>query len=960
MSSSSGCELELVTPSVTVTVTFKFRLLHSTSMLGALVHSAWTPAVRIHLKWDHISRVITRPTVRSKSFLLASSQLRYPPAPPDRSVFEDLSKEYTTPTYNSPAYLTQPTSEQTLLRLVKEGKHDLANKVRHELSELGINIQPNSVYEAAVEDILKNRALSSTSALQNWLQLLPDAEKPNADAFIKIRKLLLASPKNNLPFIMQFGTMCALKGYTHILQNDILPVISLHCSPNIYGVFVESLQMEAKTHESKVASVFRPNEAHSSGGSAVFEDASDEYDLVHSESKSPSPSVLSLIQETLPALLPQPLSTDLLVFEDGSNPEYTLFRESSPYKPGSLIDTLHSLIHDEQYEKALGIFKEIQDLDIPIRNHWLYLKAAKNVIRSSDRSAPLSPEQLETFGSLLMLIPPKNRVNYHITFTSMWELIIHAPIVDVALIERFYYIMASRGYAPNIVDDGLPFIMRCFPADNCISFVSKFELSHQTFWMNFKPDLAPRKVQRLRTLVRGAAIMSLLVSRRWELALELLPSKENPYRLEKPVYDALLERLQSALGTQHRYKLEEPPCEVLLSRLRLINQADSVKRGLDKIVSEVIGLSKNPATVLQWSSPDYYPSTAVDMTRTFNTTFPPSHCSLSPKLLHAISSTSKIYFPHTKELVHLMEKCFDSGHTETFVELRDIVFNTNSYNIAAFILAEMVFYGQQGWHDFVIQTFAEHFFLTGVPHNEVLAVCERTQDAYNQSVGGQRSPARFPSRRIPFFGKMWPTQAAHCSLVWHALVKLAPDSATIHHLYAELVRVARNGSNVVRLPSMVHKWSKPTKTRSYVSAASFTPFIRPLMAAFGADRGLTILSDMMELGLKPGVYHYTELTNHYASVGDEVRAFKVLEQMEQMENREITSNTSLPSPDIVVYTSLMSGFIASNNLKAAMEVRHRLFSRHTYASGRNAALDNVLHKLEYLSDAYVPPVLPKE
>jgi Pentatricopeptide repeat domain len=913
----------------------------------ALVHSPWTTAVHIPLKFDLITRAATQLNARSKSSSLANSRPRYPRIPSDLSVFEDSSKEYVTISSNYPASRTPPTSEQTLVDFVREGKHDLANKVRQELSELGTNIQPSSVYEAVVEDMLQNRNTLSTSALQNWLALLPDAKDPSTNSFIRIRKLLLASPKENLPLIKQFGRICSSKGYSYILENDILPIVSRLSSPQAHVTFVEELQIEANACRGKTTDLFQPKQANSSQGSAVFENELDEYDVVNSESTPHPPSILSLIEESLPNLLPPPQRHDQLVFEDASNPEYALYSSASPsYIPNSLINNLHSLIKGERCDEALRIFNEIRDLDIPIPAHWIYLKAARAVLRSSNNSAPLSQEQVDTFTSWCLLIPPIHHTSVPTNFVRMWGLILYAPIVNVALAIRFAIILASKGYGHHVVHEALPSIVRFFPGDVCHRFIVQFEKTNEQFWRESNPKLADFKIVKLTALTREVAVKNLISSSRFEEAIGLIPDiRSNAFPLTRSTFNLLLLRLET-----------------------------SSNRAVKQYIPMVKALRTHRIPVFRRNVYDEYTSMAVNKGSTFGiqpVADAEVHTNISEHLKKAVASRDG-GFPHPDTLVNFMEKCSENGETKAFLALRNTAFSAGFSNASDFIFAEMLYYLRRGWDDLVIQTFVDYFFTSGVPQDEVAAHYDRVQQIQAPADGrddGHKRPTRFPFERNLNFGKIWPTQA-HCSLVWHSLVHLAPDSAAIERLYEKLVRLGLYGTDSLQVPTSISNPSHiPLTWERNVGEAFFTPFIRPLMVAFGAARGSMVLADMLKVGVEPSVYHYTELAGQYARTGDIQRAFQVLGHMEATLEKNASAqplsqagsspSPSLPPPDVVMYISVLAGFIISKNVEAAEEVARRLHQRHIHhVPGEIRELDEVLHRLHLLRTKHGLPVCP--
>ncbi|KAF8234982.1 hypothetical protein L208DRAFT_1434278 [Tricholoma matsutake] len=876
--------------------------------MPCLVHSLWAPSVRIHLTSDIISRTAAQSNARSKSSLLTSSRLRYPRCPPAHSVFEVSTLS------SKPASSTPPTPEQTSVNCAKEGKHDLANEVRRQLLELGVKIKPSSVYEVVGEDMLQNKTPLSISAFWDWLALLPDEEEPGANAFRRIRELLLTSPKENLPFIKQFGLICASKGYTSILLNDILPIVSYHTSPEAHATFIGELQVAA----GKTVASLSP--AKQMERSAVIEDALYKYDT-SSESTPGQSSILRLVEETLPNPLPQPLPDDRLVFEDASNPEYALYSTASPsFTPNSLIDNLHSLVDSKAYDEAFRILKEIRDLDIPIPTHWCYFRAARNVLRSSDRYVPLSQEQVDAFASWVSLIPPVHHTSRSVTFMPTWKLIFYAPIINVDLARRFALILASKGFAQQIVYEALPFIIKLFPWDACHRFIIELENANKEYWTRLKPTSAFFRTRKLIALAREVAVKNLLSSGRLEEAVALLPDiKSNPFPWTRSTYAALLECLRKSNDS-----------------------------AVEQYISIVATLRRDQRTLFSWNVHNEYPPVAAavgsrPVASTEMDTNLPEH--------FKIAVESKEDFPHYNTLVKFIKQCFDNDKIDAILALRNMAFSSGPRNASAFIFSEMVYYIRQGWHDIVIQTFVNYHFLAGVPQDEVVARCYRMERIQAQAEDHAKPSTSLLFKRNPNAKKLWPRRS-HCSLVWHSLVKTVPDHAALERLYTNLVQRGLHGRNATHtLTDIRNPFLTAPNGQSYVEAAQFVPFIRSLMQAFGADRGVLVLADMLKIGLAPGIYHYTELAGQYARTGDSLRAFKVLEQMERMYDKRTVPpgrSISLPPPDVVMYISLIAGFVISRDVQSAEEVVRRLQMRHSYVPGDHPALDVVLHRLDFL------------
>lgn len=71
------------------------------------------------------------------------------------------------------------------------------------------------------------------------------------------------------------------------------------------------------------------------------------------------------------------------------------------------------------------------------------------------------------------------------------------------------------------------------------------------------------------------------------------------------------------------------------------------------------------------------------------------------------------------------------------------------------------------------------------------------------------------------------------------------------------------------------------------------------MKATGASRGARILGEMLKAGLKPTVYHFTELAGFYAHEGDVTKAMHILDRMEAKlasEKQELVEESASEGP----------------------------------------------------------------
>ncbi|KAF9467938.1 hypothetical protein BDZ94DRAFT_918106 [Collybia nuda] len=895
----------------------------------ALVHPPWIPTLRLSLRWDIVSRSVSQ----SKA---PASRPRYLPSKPPFVILRH-------------SHISQvPTDE--LVNLVAEGKYQLAEKLRMELLEMGVEIPGGSVYEGVVEELIRKSKIEDiTQEFTNWLALLPEARCPDDDMFHGIRQLLQASPEANLPLIIQFGMVCASKGYTVIVNEEITPIVARYADARTYAQFAKGVEVRSRDHHTK-SEPERPIPYE-----AVFEDVSDDYNIVNSEATPPPPNVLNLITENLPEILPRPVPNDTMVFEDESNYDYISYASTSP--PTSLPDALSQLVSDHRYEEAYRFLVEIQDVGgIAIHQSLVYEKAARSVLGSSSTLTP--QECIKRFTSWLSLIPPVHVTQPPAQFLEIRQLIFRAPYPNYLLASRFATILASKGYGDLIIPHAVPLIMRFAPENTSHQFVLDFERADKAYWTKFKPDEALEKVMNTKCELRTTAVKHLTYANRLGAAISLLPKVDDHFHLKPAIYDNLIRSLKRS----HTH--------TSISQLSLV---------------ETLRNQEAQLITTRFSSLDRKTNTAKD-----------EFFDLSPKdfgqdigraiLYLRKALTSKDNLPDPLALSEWFEFYHSSSSKRkrrAITTLRNKALQYGGRNAETYLFAEMHYYQRTGNYDLVIKTFADHFYLIGVPQGDVLRHYQRVKQSLANKYQNEDLPKELTS--APHIGdrpnfklarrKLWPKHT-HTTLVWHTLLNLTTSDADAEKLYQKLVQIATSGSDTsLATPDDSPLLPPPSWTHN-VGTAAFTPFIRKLMIGHGASRGAMVLSDMLKVGLEPTLHQFTELAGLYARLGDAPRAFMILDRMEANKARPLAEpdaqvdrttpsptshhrsvGSSFPAPDVVLYTSLLRGFLISRDLQAIDEVDRRLKKFHQYTPGENAALDEVYTKAVRLRKEFGRPDL---
>jgi hypothetical protein len=653
-----------------------------------------------------------------------------------------------------------------------------------------------------------------------------------------------------------------------------------------------------------------------------------------------STKISILVEEKLPELLPQH-SPDDAIFEVEGQEYSTVASTLSPLRsPNSSADALTQLIKLRDYDRAYSLLKEIQDLNIPIPPSFAYEFPAQAALKDGDTHSAI----VERFTAWISLIPPATD-NVSRTFDETCHLIFQAKVTNLALVFAFTKIMASKGYGQIIYNRAVRVIMRYSSFEVGQNFLDEFNEADAQYWNAYNPKIAKKKNEMLANLVRGLALRILVRSDRVDDALSLLPGPEDTHiKLSSQTYHVLLCRLGLSKNVVHRQQI--PIVEKLRSQeSTTIIENDSVAP-LTILYDEAVMASRLKSAV-----PVKLTENLVDDLRYM-------------KLAFLLS------VPHPFTIVNFMNEYLSTGRTRALELLYRRAARTSLRVLYTFIFAEMLFYHRLRQYELVIETFVDHFYLTGVPREQVLNIYNRLsarRQAYVPNAGGQPPPERcykFDSHQKSR-GKLWPS-SSHCNIIYHALVALTQHRPALEALYQELLLIVEYGKDTPTTPAIASVEPLIANPRGRPSSGAFTPFFRHLMRSYGGAHGVKILNDMMKCGIKPTTHHYTELAGFYASHGEPQKAFLILNNLEKrsesstkgridqgdMEELEVPKSSELPAPDLVLYITLMRGFVISRNLLAATKVADRLNQRHKYIKGRDIYLDEVLADIERMKEEH--------
>ncbi|KAG7448851.1 uncharacterized protein BT62DRAFT_992801 [Guyanagaster necrorhizus] len=435
------------------------------------------------LNWNVVSRTIAQSRQRLDGVEMSDEP--YPSEPPDGKVFEEREmKDYSAVSVElrSPPQTRVPS--QVLIDVVSTGNWELANRVRLEMIDNGVNISLNPIFEKAALAALRSlRVGDDLSYFTAWLELCPDASDSALNPFRETRDYLWNDPSERVALIYQFGMVLAKKGYTTLVREEVIPAME-YVSPRYHhrkSMFIKNLK-----------------------------------------------------QALLPIVLPTP-SSGALIFEEENHPDYASVAQTSVgASHKDLGDHLAELVADRKYEEAKHFLSELREFHIHIPFSPIYQAAAQNALQHSTTAT----ESLEDFAAWFSLVPP-----YHDQpledFTDIRRLIFHAPLTNMSLIIQFALICSEKGYADLIGGQVIPSVMRFASPDVSKQFYLRFEEKHRQYLKRYHERSTASLWGKFQAVMRGSAIRSLAYAGRIDEAVDMLPPKKAPYSLSTHTFDVL-------------------------------------------------------------------------------------------------------------------------------------------------------------------------------------------------------------------------------------------------------------------------------------------------------------------------------------------------------------------------------------------------------------------------------------
>ncbi|KAJ7266966.1 hypothetical protein B0H12DRAFT_1230078 [Mycena haematopus] len=307
--------------------------------------------------------------------------------------------------------------------------------------------------------------------------------------------------------------------------------------------------------------------------------------------------------------------------------------------------------------------------------------------------------------------------------------------------------------------------------------------------------------------------------------------------------------------------------------------------------------------------------------------------------------------PNPLTIVGFLEAYLASRRTRAIPLLRNLALGRGGGHIVSYIFAEMLFHARRENPDLVIQTFVTHFFIVGLPREEILLRLESME----------RDPITEALWSAAPQMKLFP-HPMHVAVVWRALLDLTHDNAALEALYAKVLKFADLTSpQAPVLAAGIPLLHPPPAWKTGVAASVFTPFMQRMCRAFGTERGALILKDMVRLGIPPNIYQLTQLAIEYARAGEAREGDEETDSAEGADGeaaRRRTQRNLLPPVDQVFYRAVVRGFLISKRLAEARSVEQRMFKRYGYVPGEDQYADELYEDLRAAEERFASRKTP--
>lgn len=548
--------------------------------------------------------------------------------------------------------------------------------------------------------------------------------------------------------------------------------------------------------------------------------------IAQSTSEWKNDFVAQLETALLPEILPPPSSTS--VFEEEDLPEYlgfhpTPWSDEKINQTAGLIEHIETAVKTHDFTQAEYLLYEAEELGIEIPCSEIYLIAVNSVF---DRGG------IVQFEKWFSLVPPYHERIFE-DFAQIRTQLFWQPVTNMGLIIPFLQICAQKGYIHIIISH----------LDILSSLDDEVVLTlHETVQNNIQQYMSG--VYRRGLGLPREDVIYERISAAFGAVLRGVKRSDTAHNLAQISKDYV----EKHFAHERRRKPPADDDSLATSAASLSPRASLFSKlmtGRALSTSELLLMVSFANTTSSFASHDQ----------------PIYFEALSGCLLYLRDAPSRGVVPHPWTLMNFYERYMQTGRTRAIDLLRLRYFRSLENAAVLLMFTEMVYYFRRGQYSRVTTTYIDNFYLAGVPRTPLARYLKRNH------------------RPIPTRGKLWPLPVIN-GLIWQCLAIRNTHVHDTEELYMQLLAMCRRDYRAN--PRGAFKDIEPLRPRARnLSPDAFTYFLRKLMEHHGATRGIRILSDMVEVGIMPDMYAFTEVAGFAARSGDLDTMYTILDKLEQ-------------------------------------------------------------------------------
>ena len=572
--------------------------------------------------------------------------------------------------------------------------------------------------------------------------------------------------------------------------------------------------------------------------------------------------------------IPYPTTpVDHSIFEEETD-EYTAQASSDVTLVSSPQMLLH-LVEQHKYTAASKLRSELVDMGVSIPPNLIYENAVNYCL-----SSRFVGDRVQEFSAWFSLIPDataKIRAFRHLRRTLFRYK--NTPPLDI--VTRFGVMAASKGHARYIWPQVVSTVIRMADPVDSAKYIRLFE-EEALKWCSTKRKRTNMRKDETQKQIYSLAVRTQALAGRLDASVNLLQyARSRNISISGFTYDMLMRELKQAGKKEH---------------LSIVQTLAPPKAAVEAI---------HPSPPLSFKERWKQATTLSSQLRILKGVFPYPHRSYNP-------------IPHN-QIVEFIRSYTLSGHRRALRILRNRAFRGSPKQASDWVLAEMLYYRSGAKHDLVLRTFNNYFYLKDVP-GEVLC---RYIDCLAKK--GRGKVGKWDNLLVPGHfltnDRLWPTPH-HTAMVWASLVWVN-DTQAVDKLYQELLRQA-------------HESILTSNHKRQFDGAHFTPFMvafaaRRRMGPERCDRLARIMQDMQNLGIQPGLQHWTILAAACAQYGRARQAMAILNGMEAQKEQEAEGDivgkeetVQFAGASLGTYNNILKGFIRAGRIRYALEMKERI------------------------------------